>query len=198
MTDSSSTPPVPPSPSTSKLAIAGLVLGCCSLFCGLFTGFPAIICSVMALIKTSKDKALKGTNLAIAGLCLGCFSIVTTGILAGLMVPAVNTALETAQATKEMADGKQLAIILFSYANDHDGNYPPSLEVLIKENYLDQPELIYYPATKDLRWNYTPGLTTSSPAETILIESMEPFEKGTQAGTIKVKVDAAVEWKPVR
>jgi hypothetical protein len=45
-------------------------------------------------------------------------------VLAGLAVPAINGALERAKQTSDVANARQLGIVLFQVANDENGAYP--------------------------------------------------------------------------
>ena len=88
----SETPPnLPPTPATSKLAIASLVTGILSTFCSLVVGVPAAIMGIVALSKIKKSNGLlNGQGLAIAGICTGLFcGLIGTASLAGLAAPLV-------------------------------------------------------------------------------------------------------------
>jgi len=50
--------------------------------------------------------------------------ITIIGILAGLAVPAIGTALANAKQTADVVNARQLGIVLFSIANDEGGVYP--------------------------------------------------------------------------
>lgn len=50
--------------------------------------------------------------------------ITIIGLLAGLAVPAIGRALDNAKQTADVANARQLGIILFSIANDENGVYP--------------------------------------------------------------------------
>jgi prepilin-type N-terminal cleavage/methylation domain-containing protein len=50
--------------------------------------------------------------------------ITIIGVLAGLAVPAINGALERAKQTSDVANARQLGIVLFQIANDENGAYP--------------------------------------------------------------------------
>jgi prepilin-type N-terminal cleavage/methylation domain-containing protein len=46
------------------------------------------------------------------------------GILAGLAVPGINKALNSAKQAADISNAKQLGTVLFAVANDDNGNYP--------------------------------------------------------------------------
>jgi prepilin-type N-terminal cleavage/methylation domain-containing protein len=50
--------------------------------------------------------------------------ITIIGVLAGLAVPAINGALERAKQMADVANARQLGIVLFQIANDENGVYP--------------------------------------------------------------------------
>jgi prepilin-type N-terminal cleavage/methylation domain-containing protein len=50
--------------------------------------------------------------------------ITIIGVLAGFAVPAINGALERAKQTSDVANARQLGIVLFQIANDENGVYP--------------------------------------------------------------------------
>lgn len=72
---------------TSSLAVWALVLGVVGMCFFPFSIVGAVL-GVMALIRMSKDPALGGQAFAIVSLALVAVSLVTTGILAALAIPA--------------------------------------------------------------------------------------------------------------
>lgn len=103
-------------PKTSKLAIWSLVLGILTLFGGLVTAIPAIVCGIIGLGKINKSKSqLKGTGLAIAGITIS-LCIVMLQIL--VLLPAL---CKTRQRAQRIVCGANLAGIgkaLLIYADD--------------------------------------------------------------------------------
>ncbi len=208
------TPPVPPQPSqmpasssqrshetssgkTSGLATTSLVLGCTSFCLGLLSGIPAVIFGILALNKINKNHALQGKGLAIAGICLGGCSLFMTAILAALAIPAVNAAVEQAKATQALSEIRQVGIVLSSYANGHDGVYPDNLDVLLSSGALSSSTVLYKPGTKEPKWILTPGLTTHSAPDTILLQSVDTYHRGTRKSKVVYKVDnsASLEYE---
>jgi hypothetical protein len=188
----SACPPLPNN-RTSKLAVSSLVLGILGTFCcGLFAGFPAFICGAISLCQQKKHPATKNLVMALIAIALSAVSIFTTGVLAGLMVPGINKALESAKQTKELADIRQVGVMLFAYANDHEGKYPDSFEDFVSAELKDKSgaeldhlnKLFYQPKSHELRWKYTPGLTINSPAETVLLESADHSLHGKAVHTV--------------
>ncbi len=90
-----------PLPVTSKAAVAGFVLGCCSLILSCLAGLPGIVVSIIALIKINQSQGqLKGSGLAVTGLVLSVILSVATFVvfvLIGMLLPAVEAAREAAE-----------------------------------------------------------------------------------------------------
>lgn len=80
---------------SNPIAIVSLILGVMSFFCSFATGAPAVICGVIGLSKANSSGVGKG--LSIAGIILGGIGgILSTLILIGLMLPAVQKVREAA------------------------------------------------------------------------------------------------------
>ncbi|MBI5394873.1 MAG: DUF4190 domain-containing protein [Verrucomicrobia bacterium] len=131
-------PPFPPAASpapqrkTAGIAIASLVLGILSLFCGAcVTGIPAIILGIIALVRIGKTPGLGGQGLAIAGLVTGGIGgLFSTGIIAALALPAFVNARERAMEVRCMSNVRQLYVASMAYAQDHDQALPKTLDEL--------------------------------------------------------------------
>ncbi|NJK91152.1 MAG: DUF4190 domain-containing protein [Blastochloris sp.] len=188
----------PPSPQkTSGLAITALVLGCLVFFLGCLTGIPAIIVGIIALVRLDKNPNLSGRGMAIAGLVLGGISLFITALLAGLAVPAISTALDRAKMTQEVAEIRQVGLLAFSYANDHNGRYPDSLDVLADEysgSSEDKARLFYKPGTQEYRWILTPDLTVNDPPDTPLLKTARPHTINQDRGQAIYTVGNLVFW----
>ncbi|HWC89752.1 MAG TPA: DUF4190 domain-containing protein [Pirellulales bacterium] len=82
-------------PRTSGLAIASLVCGLLSLVTCLFTGIPAVVLGIIALLKiNSSNGRLLGRGMAVAGLIIGCLGTLGSLFLLGLTLPVLNAARE--------------------------------------------------------------------------------------------------------
>lgn len=131
-------PPIPPAAypapqrKTAGLAIASLVLGILSLFCGTFiTGIPAIILGIIALVRIGKTPALGGQGLAIAGLVTGGVGTVfITPIIVAIMLPAFVGAREKAREVACANNVRMLCVASIGFAQDHDGALPKTLDDL--------------------------------------------------------------------
>jgi prepilin-type processing-associated H-X9-DG protein len=147
-------------PLSSKLAISSLVLGilsiCASFICvGVLFGILAIVFAIVSLLRISKGKAA-GKNIAIAGILTGAvglmLSLVISLILAGMLLPALNSAREKARRISCATNLKQIALAVKMYALDNadkfpDGNGVAGLEKLRKLRYLDNPNIFVCPTS---------------------------------------------------
>jgi prepilin-type N-terminal cleavage/methylation domain-containing protein len=88
------------------------------------------------------------------------------GILAGLAVPAINGALDKAKQMADVANARQLGIILFNIANDENGYYPVGAEdgstgnrqragtssqfftALIRSREIEEPKIVWSNSAK--------------------------------------------------
>ena len=160
-------PPLPiPSgpPKTSGLAIASLVCGCLGFILAFLTGIPAIITGHKALGKIKRSGGtLGGSGIATTGLVLG---YVTTGFtvvwlaLAALATPAIFKALERANMAENISNVRQIKLAADMYAMDHDGQYPPKVQLLEDTGYIHSLDELRYKDAKDKTrhdWLYTAG-----------------------------------------
>ncbi len=123
---SNDAPPPLPGPESQGMATSSLVLGILSVMCfGLFAGIPAIILGHTAHRRARRMPAkYAGSGLAIAGFVMGYVSLITTFILAGMLLPALAKAKGRAQSIACMNNMKQLGLALRIYANDHGDQFP--------------------------------------------------------------------------
>jgi len=118
-------------PKTSGLAIASLVcgiVGLCTLGIGSIVG---CILGIVALRRISRsDGRLGGRNLAIAGIivapCTFFVSLIFTGMLAALLLPAVGGAMDAANSVQSQNNTRALYQAVASYSTDHKGCLPPA------------------------------------------------------------------------
>lgn len=112
-----------------------------------------------------------GKSSTGAGQMIVPLLIVPAAVAAGVALPIVQKARSRAETTSDLSHAKQLAIACQMYAVDNDGKFPPTLETLIPNYLPDRSILVSKAAPSDPNgFIYTPGLTTSSPPATILIE----------------------------
>ena len=136
-------------PKTSSQAVWSLVLGILSNTClWLLCSIPAIILGVLALKNIDKaPQQLGGRGLAIAGIITGASGVligmIMLAIVASLATPAFTSMNRNAKLTKQSSDIRQLILACKAYAaDDAEGKFPPNLEVLVQEGYLDSEELL--------------------------------------------------------
>jgi hypothetical protein len=123
-------------PKTSGMAIASLVcgvLGLCLLLPSLFGGLFGII----ALVKINKSQgALTGSGLAIGGLVTSALSLVTAGILASMLLPALARAKSKANRIKCLNNLGNINKAHLGFAQDNGGRYPWQLSGLQMQNHF--------------------------------------------------------------
>ncbi|MEO5803114.1 MAG: DUF4190 domain-containing protein [Verrucomicrobiota bacterium] len=132
----------------SGLAIASMVLGILSLSCfGLLTGIPAIIMGHISYNRARKSPEIfSGTGFAIAGFVMGYVSILTTFILAGMMLPALAHAKERAQSITCVNNLKQIGLSARLYAGDHKDIFPMDFMAMKEE--IGSPKVLVCPLSK--------------------------------------------------
>jgi hypothetical protein len=114
----------------------------------------------------------------------------SVGVAAGLAVPAVAGAKDKAEQAREVSAARQVGVAAFAAANDAEGNYPPTLEVLLEEKRLDDRSLLVDAQTGGPRWIYHgAGLGTSAPAQTVLLESVREFRVKGKPAKVVYQVD---------
>jgi hypothetical protein len=109
------------------MAIASLVLGILSVMCfGIVAGLPAIILGHIAYSRSRKHPdTYGGRELAIAGFVTGYVGVLlTTAILAGMLLPALAKAKSRAQSIRCVNNMKNIGLAFRIYATDHGDRFP--------------------------------------------------------------------------
>jgi prepilin-type N-terminal cleavage/methylation domain-containing protein len=94
---------------------------------------------------------------------------------------------------------RKLSLALHSYAADNKERFPASLGALYPEYAADE-KVFDCPATRMVgikdnpNYDYTPGLTESSPAKEVLVRDHDSNHK--RAGDNVLRVDGSTEWIP--
>lgn len=120
-------PPPPPGPPgtgpgqerpLSRLALWALVIGVLSLCVGPL-GVAAIVLGVIAITRTSGPDGHGGLGLAIAGTVLGVVGTLGTCLMAGILLPAIGAARQTALtiATEQRLGDLHAMVLNYHQAN---------------------------------------------------------------------------------
>ena len=129
-------------PKTSKAAVASLVcgiLGLCLLVPSLFGGILGII----ALIKINQSQgSLKGTGLAIGGLATSALSIITVGIFASMLLPALAKAKAKANRIKCVNNLGSIGRALQGFADDNGQRLPWQLNPIQQQNHFGEAGMV--------------------------------------------------------
>jgi prepilin-type processing-associated H-X9-DG protein len=187
-------PPLPPvshpvpQRKTAGLAIASLVLGILSMFCGTFiTGIPAIILGIIALVRIGKTPGLGGQGLAIAGLVTGGVgSVFMTAIIVAIMLPAFANVRSKANEIACASKVKMLCVASIAFAQEHDNTLPKTLDDLRPHLGDDQKMFDLFTRCPSATGAPRPGYriehagekTTSLPATTPVIVETECRHRG--------------------
>lgn len=109
----------------SKLAVTSFVLGILSLLFLVFTGIPAMILGIIALVKISQAKGqLRGIGYAIIGIVIPVIWPPLVMIMA-ILLPAFSAVDATAKITMQKAQFHSVDVALDLFKNEN-GYYPPS------------------------------------------------------------------------
>src|SRR5438067_877160 len=121
----------------------GFVL-CPSALAAIITGHMA-----RSQVKASGG-ALTGAGMALAGLIMGYLAalVAPEAILAAIALPAITAAQDRSTVVRCMNNAKQIAIACRTYAADHDGKFPATLDELVPD-YVPDRSLFVCPITKD-------------------------------------------------
>jgi type II secretory pathway pseudopilin PulG len=112
--------------------------------------------------------------------------------MAASAMPAFETAREKAKTTQAESNARQVGIACLSYASDHNGKFPATLQELVPDFLPEQATLKSpFNATEAIGYEYTPGLTTSSPADATLLS--DRFSEESIHERVVVHVDGSVQ-----
>ena len=106
----------------------------------------------------------------------GLNSVATSGILAGMLLPALSRAREQARQVACKSNLKQIGLAIAMFANDHDANYPDKLEDLF-DQYLMAKQVLHCPST---------GKPKAGPGMECSYRYVGKLPRGTDPGVIVV------------
>lgn len=118
----------------------------------------------------------------------------------GALTPFVRLAKKRVNRINCVNNLRKLSLALHSYAADNNGRFPSSLGALYPDYVVDE-KAFDCPATRMVgnkdysNYDYTPGLTESSPAKEIIVRDHDSNHK--RAGENVLRVDGSTEWIPV-
>jgi hypothetical protein len=123
----------PPATRTSRAAIASFVLSLLGFCFSLFTGIPAVICGIVALINIGASNGrLRGKGFAIAGIVIAGLQVVLIpfmGILVALLLPAVQMARESSQRIDSKNRMRNIAVAMHNFDSARNGLPPVSADL---------------------------------------------------------------------
>lgn len=113
---------------TSGLAIAALVMGICSIFCGCLLAIPSLIMGIVALGRIGRSGgAIQGKGLATGAIVTASIGMVfSVLILPAILFPVFARARETARKSTCQANMHQCGIAFQMYCQDYDETLPSS------------------------------------------------------------------------
>ncbi|MHC4591665.1 MAG: DUF4190 domain-containing protein [Planctomycetota bacterium] len=194
-------------PKTSGLATASLVLAILGVLCGL-TALPALVLGIVALVEIRRrPQELTGRGMAVAGIVVSAFVLVVlmpAAIFVGLYTASQSPGLAEARlAAMKVRDKSNLHLVSLGsglYCAEH-GEYPASLDILLKEGHLIDQEVLLAPADEAPRplgetsllcsYEYVGALPTDIPETTITCYTRKGVYPG---GRNVVYADMAVNW----
>jgi hypothetical protein len=99
-------------------------------------------------------------------------AMVAFGIVAAIWMMSGGPGMPSkSPATKSLLNAKALCVACRTYALEHEGKFPPSLDALFP-TYLKDRSMLASPLKPDepVGYIYTPGLTDKGPVNTVVIE----------------------------
>jgi hypothetical protein len=110
-------------PTTSRKAVAGLVLGLLSFLFGVFASVPAFIWAARGLAEIDRDRAhLKGRGLALAGIFAAGLGLFLQPML---LLLGVQVARDRVMRATDAANLRRIGEAMYAYNKDHN-HLPPA------------------------------------------------------------------------
>ena len=128
------------------------------------------------------------------------WSVGSTAMLAGLMVPTILGARKRADAAVQVNNLKQLAVLSMVYADDDKNNFPPSLNAL-RERDPDLSSDLFESLHGPEPLGYIAGQKSTAPVVNVLIYDPNPDFEGKLAvayvGMQVMRIPAEEAWKQI-
>ncbi len=146
-------PPALVVPKTDGMAVTSLVLGIIGICCCFLTGIVALILGLKSRKRIRESNGmLTGDGVALAGVITGCISLATAlfqiGILAGMLLPAIGQARESANRVKCSHTLRSIGLACKQYAQDDDkGMLPPGFKTLMSTKYVTDAYIFACPSS---------------------------------------------------
>ncbi len=123
-------------------------------------------------------------------------------LLAAMLFPALRGAREQGRRAKCVNNLKQISAALHMYSADHNEHFPPNLQALVDEGYIDDINVFICPSSGKTSitnadqgdYLYNPGLTESAPSTTPIVCD-RPENHGGRGGNV-LYVGGTVRWEP--
>ena len=182
---------------SGRLAKASLILGCLGFLTFALTSIPALICGIIAFVRSNQTPDKRGRKQAAAGIILGACSLLLVPVIAlfaSVAIPSIASARAKAQEVQALSEIKQVGMAMWTYEQD-TGHFPDSLDVLVKEKFLNDEKILYKPGTREPKWILTPGVTPASGTDTILLQSAEGYPPGRHHGKAVLTTGDHASWQ---
>jgi prepilin-type processing-associated H-X9-DG protein len=131
-----------------------------------------------------------------SSLGLNLSSVAGGSMMAGMLLPALNTARDKARRTQCLSNLKQIGLGCFMYADKHNDKFPEKLDELIDgDKYLSSSKVFHCPSAPEERkmsYVYISGLTTKDDPDKILAYDADGNHRN--AGRNVLFCDGHVEW----
>jgi hypothetical protein len=188
------TAPPPLAPETSGLAIASVICGVLSItILPCFSAIPAVICGHLARSKIdARPDLFRGQGMALAGLIMGYIGLALIFIipfLAGVTLPVFTEVQLRGKQTRSLMIAREIFVTCKSYATDHDGAFPDTLDALVP-NYVPDRTAFICPLSGPsvpIGYDYFGG-RVDDPPENLLLVSKSVDRRGRR---IVVHVDGS-------
>ncbi len=125
-------------------------------------------------------------------------------LLAAMLFPALRGAREQGRRAKCVNNLKQISAALHMYATDHNEKFPPNLQALVDEGYIDDLNVFICPSSglsqisnaDQGSYLYNAGLTESAPSTTPIVCDKPENHQG-RGGNV-LYVSGTVKWEPAK